>query len=165
MDLRRLAWPSGAAAALGAAAARAPGVVPPSAHARPSLPLTPTQAGATQERLPPVGPRDAGLVPDFPEPDAAAPPPEELDSEPSTGFAAIDVLVERAIHEGKTPGAVVIVGRGDGILFRRAYGQRSIVPAHVEMTPDTIFDLASLTKPLVTAALAVWLVDRGRVQL
>ena len=80
-------------------------------------------------------------------------------------FGAIDELVEQAVREGKTPGAVVVVGRHDGILFERAYGERALLPTRREMTLDTIFDLASLTKPLVTGALAAWLIERGDLQL
>jgi CubicO group peptidase (beta-lactamase class C family) len=121
---------------------------------------------------------DAGLMPDFPEPESSQPasdrdqadpdaaaPPSELKPEASSDFREIDALVERAIHEGKMPGAVVAVGRHDRVLFRRAYGQRSIIPVRAEMTSDTIFDLASLTKPLVTAALVLWLVDHKALQL
>ncbi|MEO8182469.1 MAG: serine hydrolase domain-containing protein, partial [Deltaproteobacteria bacterium] len=80
-------------------------------------------------------------------------------------FREIDELVEQAVREGKTPGAVVVVGRHDGILFQRAYGERAVLPVRREMTLDTIFDLASLTKPLVTATLAAWLIERGALRL
>ena len=80
-------------------------------------------------------------------------------------FGEIDELVEHAIAEGKTPGAVVVVGRHDRIVFQHAYGERAVLPAHHEMTLDTIFDLASLTKPLVTGTLAAWLIERGELRL
>ena len=77
----------------------------------------------------------------------------------------IDELVTRAIRAGRTPGAVVIVGRRSGVVFRRAYGRRAIVPEREEMTVDTIFDLASLTKPLVVATLVQWLIENGRLDI
>jgi CubicO group peptidase (beta-lactamase class C family) len=80
-------------------------------------------------------------------------------------FGEIDALVEQAVRDGKTPGAVVVVGRHDRILHRRAYGERAVLPARQPMTLDTIFDLASLTKPLVTATLVAWLIERGDLQL
>lgn len=80
-------------------------------------------------------------------------------------FGEIDALVEQAVRDGKTPGAVVVVGRHDRILHRRAYGDRAVLPVRQAMTLDTIFDLASLTKPLVTATLAAWLIERGDLQL
>ena len=80
-------------------------------------------------------------------------------------FGEIDELVEQALREGKTPGAVVLVGRRDRILFQRAYGERAVLPVHREMRLDTIFDLASLTKPIVTGTLAAWLIERGELHL
>lgn len=77
----------------------------------------------------------------------------------------IDALIERAIRIGKMPGAVVLVGRRDGIVFRRAYGDRARIPERVPMTPDTIFDLASLSKPLVVGTLAQWLIETGKLRL
>ncbi len=78
---------------------------------------------------------------------------------------AIDQLVERALAAGDLPGAVVTIGRSNGIVFQQAYGHRSVVPAKTPMTTDVIFDLASLTKPLVTASAVMILVERGLVRL
>ena len=63
---------------------------------------------------------------------------------------AIEPLVQQAIAEKKLPGAVVLVGRGDRILYQKAIGNRALVPAVEPMTLDTIFDLASLTKVVAT---------------
>jgi uncharacterized protein YbbC (DUF1343 family) len=78
---------------------------------------------------------------------------------------AIDALVARALEEERMPGAVVIIGRKSGVYFRRAYGRRAILPGPLPMTTTTIFDLASLTKPVVTASLIQWLVERRKVDL
>src|SRR4051812_49797186 len=66
-------------------------------------------------------------------------------------LADIDTLVAAAIAESKLPGCVVTIGRRDRILFRKVYGLRTVEPEHVAMTEDTVFDLASLTKPVATA--------------
>ncbi len=71
----------------------------------------------------------------------------------------------RALESSRLPGAVVVVGQQSGVVFRRAYGQRAILPAREEMTPDTIFDLASVTKPLVAGTLAQWLIEQGQLKL
>src|SRR5437879_11298016 len=63
------------------------------------------------------------------------------------------------------PGVVVLVGLGDEILLHRAYGSRRLVPAPAPMTLDTIFDVASLTKPLGTTLAVMSLVERGAIQL
>ena len=65
-------------------------------------------------------------------------------------LARIDALVEAAIASKETPGAVVLVGREDAVLYRRAFGRRAAGPAPEPLTLDTIFDLASLTKALTT---------------
>jgi uncharacterized protein YbbC (DUF1343 family) len=80
-------------------------------------------------------------------------------------WASLDKAVLAGIEEGKMPGCVVVVGRHDEILYERAYGSRSILPERTPMTTDTVFDLASLTKPVATATSVMILVDRGRIEL
>jgi uncharacterized protein YbbC (DUF1343 family) len=80
-------------------------------------------------------------------------------------FAAIAAAVDVALAEGKMPGCVVVVGRKDEILYKRAFGQRALEPARLPMQMDTVFDLASLTKPVATGASVMVLVDRGQVAL
>ncbi|OGK99256.1 MAG: hypothetical protein A3E31_07940 [Candidatus Rokubacteria bacterium RIFCSPHIGHO2_12_FULL_73_22] len=80
-------------------------------------------------------------------------------------FSAVDEAAGDAVASGELPGAVVLVGQGDRVLFHRAYGARRLLPAPQPMTEDTIFDLASLTKPLGTTLAVMALVERGRVAL
>lgn len=87
-----------------------------------------------------------------------------------TGMAAatldqIDELVNAGIAEGKLPGAVVMIGHRGSIVFHRAYGQRQTSPEPLPMEPDTVFDLASLTKPIATATAVMRLVDAGQIEL
>src|SRR5262245_5047896 len=77
-------------------------------------------------------------------------------------FADIDRVVNEAIAAKAAPGAVVLVGRDDAVLFEKAYGQRVVVPAAEAMTLDTIFDLASLTKVVATTTAVMRLVEQGR---
>ena len=63
------------------------------------------------------------------------------------------------------PGAVVVVGRRERVLFRRAYGFREVAPERAAMKVDTVFDLASLTKPIATATSVMVLVEKGVVSL
>ena len=60
------------------------------------------------------------------------------------------------------PGAVVVVGRGDQVLYEKAFGQRARGPLAEPMTLDTVFDLASLTKVVATTTAVMKLVERGR---
>lgn len=73
--------------------------------------------------------------------------------------------MSRAISEGQTPGAVVLVGQGEEVLFHEALGERMVAPEHRPMELDTIFDLASLTKPVATATVVMQLIERGALGL
>ena len=79
----------------------------------------------------------------------------------------IDTAVYKAQHgkKARIPGAVVLIGRGEEVLFFREYGQRAVVPAREAMTLDTIFDVASMTKAVVTSTAIMQLVERGKVSL
>jgi len=78
---------------------------------------------------------------------------------------AIEPLVREAIADRKLPGAVVLVGRGDRILYQKAIGNRAVTPSVEPMTLDTIFDLASLTKVVATTTSVMMLVEQGRIRL
>jgi uncharacterized protein YbbC (DUF1343 family)/CubicO group peptidase (beta-lactamase class C family) len=78
---------------------------------------------------------------------------------------AIETLVREAIADKKLPGAVVLVGRGDRVLYQKAIGNRALVPAAEPMTLDTVFDLASLTKVVATTTSVMMLVEQGRIRL
>jgi SSS family transporter len=80
-------------------------------------------------------------------------------------FRQIDRIVEAGIAAKKFPGAVVIAGHNGRIIFHKAYGNSSLLPAPEPMTEDTIFDLASLTKVLATAPAIMQLYEQGRFQL
>lgn len=95
-------------------------------------------------------------------PPALAPAPA-LD--PASRFAAVDAAIASAIDAGKLPGCVLLVGRHDEILLRKAYGSRALLPERVPMTLDTVFDLASLTKPLATSTSIMILSERGKLDL
>jgi uncharacterized protein YbbC (DUF1343 family)/CubicO group peptidase (beta-lactamase class C family) len=82
-----------------------------------------------------------------------------------TRLAALDRVVDEAIAERKLPGAVVVVGRGDAVVWRKAYGRRVIAPAPEPMTLGTLFDLASLTKVVATTPAVMQLVEEGRLRL
>ena len=80
-------------------------------------------------------------------------------------FGAVDDVAREAIQSGEIPGIVVFVGRGDQILLHRAWGYRRVFPDAQPMHPDTVFDIASLTKPLGTTLAVMTLVERGAIKL
>jgi uncharacterized protein YbbC (DUF1343 family)/CubicO group peptidase (beta-lactamase class C family) len=74
-------------------------------------------------------------------------------------------IVEEAIQAGECPGAVVLIGHDGKVVYRRAFGNRAVVPEELPMTVDTIFDLASLTKVVATTTAVMQLVEQGRIVL
>jgi uncharacterized protein YbbC (DUF1343 family)/CubicO group peptidase (beta-lactamase class C family) len=89
---------------------------------------------------------------------------------PSLGFdpdrlRRIDSAIDRAIERGQVPGAVVLVGRRGAIAYARAAGRRAVRPTPEPMTRDTVFDMASLTKPVATATSIMTLIEEGKLRL
>ncbi|MEW6439454.1 MAG: serine hydrolase [bacterium] len=79
-----------------------------------------------------------------------------------SGFQGLDQLLRERIEvDGAIPGAVVLVRKGEEILFHEAYGNRQRIPALRPMQRDTVFDLASLTKPVATALCTQLLWQQG----
>lgn len=78
---------------------------------------------------------------------------------------AIADIVNSEITAGNLPGAVVLIGDADKVLYRQAFGRRAVLPAAETTTADTIYDLASLTKVLVTTTAVMQLVEQGKLQL
>ena len=77
----------------------------------------------------------------------------------------IPVVVEEAIRDKKLPGAVVLVGRGDRVVYAKAIGNRALEPAVEPMTLDTMFDVASLTKVVATTTSVMKLMEDGKIRL
>lgn len=94
-----------------------------------------------------------------PTPAAAAPPST------SGGAQAISNIVQEEIAAGHLPGAVVVVGVGDKVVLRQAYGERSVMPDVKPATLDTIYDAASLTKVMATAVAIEQLAERKQIEL
>ena len=78
-------------------------------------------------------------------------------------FNRADALIETAVERGQIPGAVLLVGHGDQVLYRKAFGSRSLQPQREPMTIDTVFDLASLSKPVGCATSIMLLAERGKI--
>jgi uncharacterized protein YbbC (DUF1343 family) len=86
-------------------------------------------------------------------------------SELDASERAVGELVERHLAAGAAAGAVVRIGRDEHVVVRDAWGSRATEPAREELSVDTLFDLASLTKPIATATSVMKLVERGQVEL
>ncbi len=80
-------------------------------------------------------------------------------------WARLDAVARAAVEAREVPGLVLLVGQGRKVLYRRAFGSRSVRPQAEPMTTDTVFDLASLTKVVATASCVMALVEEGRLRL
>ncbi len=99
--------------------------------------------------------------------EASAPPSvvKESSRMPVDRLGQINDLVTTGVAEGKMPGCVVCVGRKDEILLLKAYGNKRLEPSIDPMTVETVFDMASITKPVATATSIMQLIERGKLSL
>jgi CubicO group peptidase (beta-lactamase class C family) len=80
----------------------------------------------------------------------------------------VDRVLDKAIAAAEIPGAVVharMLREGEWLEHWSVRGNAVVRPERIPMQRETLFDLASLTKPLATATATLWLVDEGRVGL
>jgi methyl acetate hydrolase len=82
---------------------------------------------------------------------------------PQQGAAALSTLLKSATERGDVPGVVVAVVDKNGVLYNEAFGQSSTLSKRA-MTKDTIFNMASMTKPVTSVAIMM-LVDDGKLKL
>ena len=80
-------------------------------------------------------------------------------------LARIDDIVAQGLAEKRMPGCVVCIGRRGKIVLLKAYGNKQLQPSELPMTTDTVFDMASITKPVATATSVMLLVERGQLKL
>ncbi|MBV8052416.1 MAG: beta-lactamase family protein, partial [Acidobacteriaceae bacterium] len=79
-------------------------------------------------------------------------------------LSVLDNIIEKAIADHQIPGAVLLVSHDGEAVYRKSFGNRSLEPHHEPMTPDTIFDIASLTKVVATTTAVMQLVQKGEVR-
>lgn len=80
-------------------------------------------------------------------------------------FPQVDAQINEAVASGLIPGAVLAIGHNGHVVYLKAYGSRSLVPAREPMTVDTIFDVASLTKVVATTPSVMKLFEEGKLRL
>jgi CubicO group peptidase (beta-lactamase class C family) len=81
------------------------------------------------------------------------------------GLEAVDAVVEAGVVARAFPGGVLAVGRDGALVHLKAFGRLSYDPGAAEVATDTLYDLASLTKVVVTTTLSMILVDEGKLDL
>jgi len=81
-------------------------------------------------------------------------------------YGTVDAIVRDGVVRGVYPGAVVVIGTRDRILYAQGYGHFTWSPgSRVPSADSTLWDIASLTKVVATTGAVALLVDRGRLQL
>jgi CubicO group peptidase (beta-lactamase class C family) len=81
----------------------------------------------------------------------------------TAGLARIDAYLKNEIDQNKIPGAVMLIERNGKTAYFKSFGVRD-PGTKVPMTPDTIFRIYSMSKPITTVA-AMMLVEEGKLQL
>ncbi|OQX56705.1 MAG: hypothetical protein B5M53_00075 [Candidatus Cloacimonas sp. 4484_209] len=77
----------------------------------------------------------------------------------------IDMFINDKIQQGYFPGCVILLGDMQKNIFHKAYGYAELMPVKRQMEKDTIFDVASLTKPIATATSILLLTFEGKVDI
>ncbi len=91
--------------------------------------------------------------------------PAQNTSSHGSDYSSVDQIMNAAVARGTIPGGVVLVGHDGAVVYRKAYGMRSLEPGREAMTVDTIFDVASMTKCIATATSVMKLVEQGKIRL
>ena len=81
------------------------------------------------------------------------------------GFEDVAHLLTHGVEAAYFPGAVLVVGYQGQVVYEEAVGHAALIPSARRMTVDTVFDLASLTKPMATATELMLLFETGKVRL
>src|SRR5262249_38215875 len=90
--------------------------------------------------------------------------PEDRGFRPD-GLAAADTILDQGVVDHAFPGGVVAVGKDGALVHLRPFGRLSYDDAAPAVKADTIYDLASLTKIVVTTTAAMILVDEGKLDI
>lgn len=90
--------------------------------------------------------------------------PEEVQID-SKKILQVDSLIQASIRSKSIPGAVLAVVRKGKMAYLKAYGNRQVYPTIEPMDINTVFDMASCTKPMATAISAMILYERDSIRL
>ena len=77
----------------------------------------------------------------------------------------LDSFLLSEIELGSFPGVACVVGDSSGVVLERVHGHAVLKPEKIEADADTIWDVASLTKPLITATLVLQSSASGAIRL
>ena len=80
-------------------------------------------------------------------------------------LSQLEEIVAQGVADKKMPGCVVAIGRHGKVAWLEAYGNRQVRPATRPMTVNTVFDMASITKPVATGTSVMVLVEQGKLRI
>ncbi|OGP88391.1 MAG: serine hydrolase [Deltaproteobacteria bacterium RBG_16_48_10] len=80
-------------------------------------------------------------------------------------MAPMTEIAKKAIQAGKIPGAVILISNEGKVVYRKAFGVSAVSAKKLPMTPNTIFDVASLTKVIATCTAVMQLAETGKLNL
>jgi CubicO group peptidase (beta-lactamase class C family) len=80
-------------------------------------------------------------------------------------FQAVRQICQQAVNDAIVPGLVLLAAAGGRTVFHDAFGWRQVAPRRLRAQPDTVYDVASLTKAAVTSVAVMQLCDRGALAL
>lgn len=83
----------------------------------------------------------------------------------SARLSGLDSIMQAAVAHDEIPGGVLLVSHRGRVIYRKAFGERALVPHREKMTVNTIFDLASLTKLFATTPSIMRLLEEGKIRL
>ena len=88
-----------------------------------------------------------------------------MDQRKFMDFSQVETALREAVDQGVFPGAVVLAAKNERVIFEQAFGFRSLFPEKTTLQPSTVFDLASLTKPLATTLAMMLLAREGKIRI
>lgn len=77
----------------------------------------------------------------------------------------LETFINSLIEQNVTPGLSFLAARQDSIIYKNHFGDKSILPKRERLEDDTIYDVASLTKPLITSFLLLYLLEKEKIAL
>lgn len=80
---------------------------------------------------------------------------------PARGTTDLDLVLQSAVRQGTVPGIVAMVASKSRILYQRAVGLKDVANKQA-ITPDAIFRIASMTKPVTSVAIMM-LQEEGKL--
>ena len=90
---------------------------------------------------------------------------DKANGESNYNFKTIDSLMQAGVDDSVFPGGVLLVGYSGEVIYNKAFGQFEYDKHSRNVNTNSIFDLASLTKVIVTTSAAMFLCDEGKLDL